>query len=213
MVAHVNLVAYLEAVLLSGALHELPVAAGAGRRGDALQAALDDAEVLHVCGHTLLLENAFDGRKIARGAFDVEEGVRLVVHVGDQLTVQPLAYIVDVQRHPFAAEREGVGNRGGVDAVVGADGTGVQLFALLLACGENKGFPGDSQRSQYDGDDRQFLHCCVSFRAVISTISCATSFLLMRGLSLRLPSRPMMVTLLVSTPKPAPLSRSELRTM
>ena len=36
---------------------------------------------------------------------------------------------------------------------------------------------------------------------------------LIRGLSLRLPSRPRMVTLLVSTPKPAPLSRSELSTM
>ena len=209
VVAHVYLVAYLQPVFLPCRLHELPVALCARGRGDVLQAALYDAEVLHVLRHMLFLQYALDGGEDARGTLYVEERVALVVHVAHQLAVKPFAHIPQVERHAFAAEIERVWHRRRVDVVAGAYGLGQYLVAVvLLAGGENKGLACYSQRSQYNSYDRQLFH-----DVTVLMIRRATSCLLSRGLSVRLPSRPMMYTLLVSTPKPAPLSRSELRTM
>ena len=93
VVAHVDLVVDLETVLDACGFHELPVAAGASRGGDVLQAALDDAEIFHVLRHTLFLEDALDGGEDAGGTLDVEERAALVVHVGDQLAVEAFAHV------------------------------------------------------------------------------------------------------------------------
>ena len=75
MVAHIHIIIYLKAILLTCGLHKLPPALRTSRRGDALQPTLDDTQILEVLRHTLLFQNAFDSREIASGTLDVEQGV------------------------------------------------------------------------------------------------------------------------------------------
>ena len=112
VVAHIHLVIYFQSIFRAGAGDKLPEALGFGRRGGVGQPTLDDTQIFEVVGDSVSFEDGLDNGEIAVGAFEIEDGARLTVHVHNQLIVESLAYVKLLQRNPFAGKGQSVGGVG-----------------------------------------------------------------------------------------------------
>ena len=169
MIALIDFFRYSQAVLWSGAFHELPKPRGPCWRHHLRQPAFNDREVLEIIRQALFSEDGLDDREPARCTLEIQHGRAVVVGVDDHFPVQLLADTKPVERHRFAGEvvlawhlgsfvlhpHDGfTDNRSGITRI------GNRRREQQCPRNQKSQFPDESLLGAFDVHGAAFVSCC-----------------------------------------------------